>query len=279
VCSLEEADLDPTRSVDSLRWERGEKRVVRDPLVVEEPLEIRLNGSAVAVTMRTPGHDFNLAAGFLRTEGILSRPDQVASIVHCADAEAESGEQNVVDVLTAADADLPAQGWQRQFYISSSCGICGRASLQAVRQAAAPLADPVRFDPAILSGLPHRLREVQAVFQETGALHAAALFTPQGELTEIMEDIGRHNAVDKVVGAAFLEDRLPLKGCLLLVSGRLSFEIAQKAWMAGIPGIAGISGASSLAVDLAREAGMLLVGFLRGSSMQIYAGAARLETS
>ena len=271
--------MQPTRRVDSQRWEAGEKRPAEDRVVVEEPLEIRLNGSPVAVTMRTPGHDFYLAAGFLLTEGILRRPDQVASIAYCSSEESESGEQNVVDVQSAADADLPEGGWQRQFYVSSSCGICGRASLEAVRQAAPPLADSTRFEAAILSGLPQRLRAAQAVFQETGALHAAGLFTPQGELTEIMEDIGRHNAVDKIVGAAFLEDRLPLEGRLLLVSGRLSFEMTQKAWMAGIPALAGISGASSLAIDLAREAGMLLVGFLRERSMQVYAGAERLETT
>jgi FdhD protein len=274
-----EVSLQPTRRVDSLRWEAGRKRATEDRVVVEEPLEIRLDGSPVAVTMRTPGHDFYLAAGFLRTEGILVRPDQVASIAYCTEAGAEPGERNVVDVLSAAGADLPAGGWQRQFYVSSSCGICGRASLQAVRQAAAPLADSSRFDAAILAQLPQRLRAAQAVFHETGALHAAALFTPQGELTEIMEDIGRHNAVDKIIGAAFLEDRLPLAGRLLLVSGRLSFEITQKAWMAGVPALAGISGASSLAIDLAREAGMLLVAFLREGSMQVYTGADRLETA
>lgn len=248
-------------------------------MVVEEPLEIRLNGSPVAVTMRTPGHDFLLAAGFLHTEGILRRPEQLASIAYCTEADAVSGEQNVVDVLSAAGAALPAEGWQRQFYVSSSCGICGRASLEAVRQVVSPLKDSSRFAAAILARLPQSLRAAQAVFHETGALHAAALFTPQGELTEIMEDIGRHNAVDKIIGSAFLEDRLPLEGRLLLVSGRVSFELTQKAWMAGVPALAGISGASSLAIDLAREAGMLLVGFLREGSMQVYAGADRLETA
>jgi FdhD protein len=261
--------------VDSVRWDGETRHEGRDRLAVEEPLEIRLDGNPVAVTMRTPGDDFSLAAGFLFTEGILSRSDQVGSIIHCTE-DSEDGRQNVVNVMTAPAAAPPTQGWQRSFYLSSSCGICGRSSLDAVRQAAPPLEDPSQFRPEILYALPELLRHSQPLFVETGALHAAALFSPEGTLRRVMEDVGRHNAVDKIVGAEFLEDGVPIRRHLLLVSGRLSFEIAQKARMAGIPALAGISGASSLAVDLAREAGMLLVGFLRGRTMQVYAGGERL---
>lgn len=261
--------------VPSVRWDGEVRHEGRDPLAVEEPLEIRLDGNPIAVTMRTPGDDFALAAGFLYTEGILCRSDQVGSIVHCT-GDSENARDNVVNVLTASAAEPPAQGWQRRFYLSSSCGICGRSSIEAVRQAAPPLEDPSRFDPQILYGLPELLRRSQRLFIETGALHGAALFSPEGYLRRVMEDVGRHNAVDKIVGAEFLEDGVPIRGHLLLVSGRLSFEIVQKARMAGIPALAGISGASSLAVDLAREAGMLLVGFLRGRTMQVYAGGERL---
>ncbi|MCI0655458.1 MAG: formate dehydrogenase accessory sulfurtransferase FdhD [Acidobacteria bacterium] len=265
----------PIHRVDSVRWEGGLGREGNDLLAVEEPLEIRLNGTAVAVTMRTPGQDFALAAGFLYTEGILKESRQIGSIARCSSPEKGSAD-NVVDVLTSPQAPRPEEGWQRRFYLSSSCGICGRSSIDAVRQALPPLADASCFDPEILYTLPELLRGAQQVFSETGALHAAALFTRQGELQGIMEDVGRHNAVDKIIGSRFLEDGIPLGEHVLLVSGRLSFEITQKALMAGIPALGGISGASSLAVDLARETGMLLVGFLRGRSMQVYAGSERL---
>jgi FdhD protein len=265
----------PIHRVDSIRWEGGLGREGNDLLAVEEPLEIRLNGTAVAVTMRTPGQDFALAAGFLYTEGILKESRQIGSIARCSSPEKGSAD-NVVDVLTSSEAPRPEEGWQRRFYLSSSCGICGRSSIDAVRQALPPLADASQFDPEMLYTLPDLLREAQRVFSETGALHAAALFTRQGGLQAIMEDVGRHNAVDKIIGSRFLEDGIPLREHVLLVSGRLSFEITQKALMAGIPALSGISGASSLAVDLAREAGMLLVGFLRGRSMQVYAGSERL---
>jgi FdhD protein len=265
----------PIHRVDSIRWEGGLGREGNDLLAVEEPLEIRLNGTAVAVTMRTPGQDFALAAGFLYTEGILKESRQIGSIARCSSPEKGSAD-NVVDVLTSSEAPRPEEGWQRRFYLSSSCGICGRSSIDAVRQALPPLVDASQFDPEMLYTLPDLLREAQRVFSETGALHAAALFTRQGGLQAIMEDVGRHNAVDKIIGSRFLEDGIPLREHVLLVSGRLSFEITQKALMAGIPALSGISGASSLAVDLAREAGMLLVGFLRGRSMQVYAGSERL---
>jgi len=268
--------MPPTRKVRSLKWEAGSARRGQDYLVVEEPLEIRLNGEAVAVTMRTPGQDIALAAGFLFTEGILSEAKQIGSIAHCPNPGKE-GEGNVVEVTTSLTAPPAGVGWQRRFYLSSSCGICGRSSLDAVRQALPAAGDLSRFDPELLSTLPERLRRAQEVFSKTGALHAAALFRDDGELETIMEDVGRHNAVDKVIGSRLLEDRIPVEARVLLVSGRLSFEIVQKSLMAGIPALAGISGASSLAVDLARETKMLLVGFLRGPSMQVYSGEERLQ--
>jgi len=239
---------------------------------VEEPLEIRLNGRPVSVTMRTPGHDFELAAGFLFTEGILGEAGQIGSIARCSGPAGED-DGNVVDVLTAPGSSEPKEGWQRRFYLTSSCGICGRSSIEAVRQATPPLAVPPSFAPEVLYRLPETLASSQRLFSETGALHAAALFSPDGHLQSIREDVGRHNAVDKIIGSCLLEGTMPLHERLLLVSGRLSFEITQKALMAGIPALAGISGASSLAVELAREAGMLLIGFLRGRSMQVYAAS------
>jgi FdhD protein len=271
-----ESIMHPIQRVDSVRWEGSFGQEGKDFLAVEEPLEIRLNGQAVAVTMRTPGQDFPLAAGFLFTEGILKESRQVGSIAHCSSPEKGSAD-NVVDVLTSPEAPLPEEGWQRRFYLSSSCGICGRSSIDAVRQAVPFLTDDSRFDPELLYELPELLRGAQQVFSETGALHAAALFSREGRLRGIMEDVGRHNAVDKIIGSHFLEDGVPLRENVLMVSGRLSFEITQKALMAGIPALSGISGASSLAVELAREAGMLLVGFLRGRSMQVYAGSQRLS--
>jgi len=246
-----------------------------DSLVVEEPLEVRLGGKPVAVTMRTPGHDFELAAGFLFTEGILSTADQVGSIAYCADVE-NPGQKNIVDVLPAAGVEPPGKGWQRSFYATSSCGICGKASIEAIRCAVPPLEDLTVFDPERIYPLPELLRSSQTIFAETGALHAAALFSSEGDLQVLREDIGRHNAVDKVIGTCFLAERLPLRGRLLLVSGRASFEIAQKALMAGIPAVAAVSGTSSLAVDLAKEMGMVLIGFLRDRTMQVYAGSERL---
>ena len=267
--------MESTRKMRSVRWLGGEALPGVDPLVVEEPLEIRLGGEPVAVTMRTPDHDFDLAAGFLFTEGILSRPNQLGSIVRCSDP-GNPDRENIVDVVPAEGAAIPSRGWQRHFYSTSSCGVCGKSSIAAIRTAAPPLADPSSFGPESIYMLPDRLRAAQALFAETGALHGAALFSSAGELLRLREDVGRHNAVDKVIGASFLAEEIPLRGRMLVVSGRASFEIVQKALMAGIPAVMAVSGASSLAVDLAQEAGMLLIGFLRGRSMQVYAGSDRL---
>ncbi|WP_030203248.1 formate dehydrogenase accessory sulfurtransferase FdhD [Streptomyces sp. NRRL S-87] len=263
-----------------VRIRDGVASVRPDTLVAEEPLEIRLNGKPLAITMRTPGDDFALAAGFLVSEGVIARAEDVRSIVYCAGAtEDGSNTYNVVDVRLAPDVPVPDSGLERNVYTTSSCGLCGKASLDAVRTATrfpGTAADPVRVSPQVLTELPDRLRAAQRVFDRTGALHAAGLFSAEGELLDLREDVGRHNAVDKIVGRALQDGRLPLTGAVLLVSGRASFELAQKAVMAGIPVLAAVSAPSSLAVDLAVESGLTLVGFLRGTSMNVYAGEHRL---
>ncbi|MEU9859665.1 formate dehydrogenase accessory sulfurtransferase FdhD [Streptomyces sp. NPDC047971] len=252
-----------------------------DTLVAEEPLEIRLNGKPLAITMRTPGDDFALAAGFLVSEGVLGAASDVRNIVYCAGAQDDgSNTYNVVDVQLAPGVAVPDITLERNVYTTSSCGLCGKASLDAVRTTARfPIADapPVRLSPALLSRLPDRLRAAQRVFDRTGGLHAAALFSEDGELLDVREDVGRHNAVDKLVGRALTDGRLPLDRAVLLVSGRASFELAQKAVMAGIPVLAAVSAPSSLAVDLAVETGLTLVGFLRGPDMNVYAGEHRIS--
>ncbi|MGV9990346.1 formate dehydrogenase accessory sulfurtransferase FdhD [Streptomyces sp. NPDC003374] len=251
-----------------------------DTLVAEEPLEIRLNGKALAITMRTPGDDFALAAGFLVSEGVLGAPSDVRTIVYCDGATVDgSNTYNVVDVRTAPGLAVPDITLERNVYTTSSCGLCGKASLDAVRTTARwPISDmpPVRAEARMLAGLPDRLRAAQRVFDRTGGLHAAALFAEDGELLDIREDVGRHNAVDKLVGRALQNGALPLSRTILLVSGRASFELAQKAVMAGIPVLAAVSAPSSLAVDLAAESGLTLVGFLRGTSMNVYTGEHRV---
>ncbi|QVQ52889.1 formate dehydrogenase accessory sulfurtransferase FdhD [Spiractinospora alimapuensis] len=255
-----------------------------DTLVVEEPLEIRLNGRALTVTMRTPGNDFDLAVGFLVSEGVVSRESDIAAIRYCAGATEDGyNTYNVLDVALAPGVPEPEATLERNFYTTSSCGLCGKASLDAVRTIApwSVAEDPARFTPETLSALPDALRAAQRVFDRTGALHGAGLFTSDGELLVTREDVGRHNAVDKLVGWAAREGRLPLRETALMVSGRASFELVQKAVMAGIPALTAVSAPSSLAVDLAQETGLTLVGFLRGASMNVYAGAERvaLETA
>ncbi|CUW32408.1 MULTISPECIES: formate dehydrogenase accessory sulfurtransferase FdhD [Streptomyces] len=263
-----------------LRIRDGAVSTRPDTLVAEEPLEIRLNGKPLAITMRTPGDDFALAAGFLVSEGVLATAAELQNIVYCAGATADGGNTyNVVDVKTAPGVALPDVSLERNVYTSSSCGLCGKASLDAVRTTARwPIADtpPLRVAPELLASLPDRLREAQRVFDRTGGLHAAALFDEAGRLLDSREDVGRHNAVDKLVGRALQNDALPLSRTILMVSGRASFELAQKAVMAGIPVLAAVSAPSSLAVDLAAETGLTLVGFLRGSSMNVYAGEDRI---
>ncbi|MFD5935426.1 formate dehydrogenase accessory sulfurtransferase FdhD [Streptomyces sp. NPDC060333] len=252
-----------------------------DTLVAEEPLEIRLNGKPLAITMRTPGDDFALAVGFLVSEGVLAHASDVQAVTYCEGATADgSNTYNVVNVQLAAGVPVPDITLERNVYTTSSCGLCGKASLDAVRTASrfpGIDADPVRVSAELLSLLPDRLRAAQKVFDRTGGLHAAGLFSAEGELIDLREDVGRHNAVDKIVGRALQAGRLPLAGSVLLVSGRASFELAQKAVMAGIPVLAAVSAPSSLAVDLAVETGLTLVGFLRGPDMNIYAGEQRVS--
>jgi len=254
-----------------------------DLLAGEEPLGIRVDGTALTMTMRTPGDDLELAAGFLVSEAVVAAPGDIAGIKLCdgtACGHADhDGLGNVADVTLAAGVTI-APGARRTFMTTSACGVCGKASIAdiCVLPHAALAGDATRFAPAVLAGLPDRLRQAQRVFSSTGGLHAAGLFTAEGDLIAVREDVGRHNAVDKVVGRALLDGRLPLAGCALLVSGRASFELVQKAVLAGIPLLAAVSAPSSLAVELAQEAGLTLVGFLRGPSMNVYTGEHRLTT-
>jgi FdhD protein len=262
----------------------GESRLAReDMLAVEEPLEIRVAGSALSITMRTPGHDFDLAAGFLVSEGVVSTAEQLGAIRYCAGATAD-GENtfNVLDVTLAPGVPLPDPSLERNFYMTSSCGLCGKASIDAVRTLSAhpPARDTITVSDAFLVTLPDRLREGQDVFDKTGGLHAAALFdVASGRLLVLREDVGRHNAVDKVIGWALKEDLLPLRGTVLMVSGRASFELVQKTSMAGIPILAAVSAPSSLAIDLAEELGLTVIGFLRGNSMVVYTRAERVVSA
>jgi FdhD protein len=251
-----------------------------DVLAVEEPLEIRVGGTSLSITMRTPGHDFDLATGFLISEGVVAHTGEIAAIRYCAGVT-EEGENtfNVLDVTLAKGVAAPDPSLERNFYMTSSCGLCGKASIDAVRTAShhANPHDPLVIDAALLASFPDRLRAGQEVFDKTGGLHAAALFDGRtGEMLVLREDVGRHNAVDKVIGWAHGEGLLPLAGMVLQVSGRASFELTQKASMAGIPILAAVSAPSSLAIDLAQESGMTVVGFMRGSSMVVYAGEQRV---
>jgi FdhD protein len=250
-----------------------------DALAAEEPLEIRVDGKALAVTMRTPGHDVELAHGFLLTAGVIGDKEDIYTARYC-DSVDDTGRNtyNLLDLALADGVPPPDSGVERNFYTTSSYGVCGKAALDAVRLKTrySPAADPVRISPAVLTALPDALREAQRVFESTGGLHAAGLFQADGTMLVVREDVGRHNAVDKVIGWALLEGRVPLTGTGLLVSGRASFELVQKATMAGAPMFAAISAPSSLAVELADESGMTLVGFLRGDEMNVYTGIERL---
>ncbi|GGS91175.1 sulfurtransferase FdhD [Planobispora rosea] len=274
----------PVSRIRIREFSGGAVRDRRDDLATEEPLEIRIQAGGgrrtVAITMRTPGHDTELAAGFLHGEGVAA-PGSIASISYCTDEEVPpEARHNTITVRLRGDRlpDLPAL--DRHFVTSSACGVCGTASLDALRERClAPLAqDGPAVSPEILYGLPDALRSAQGVFGRTGGLHAAGLFTPDGALMALREDVGRHNAVDKLTGWALLGERLPLAGHILMVSGRTSYEIMQKALAAGVPVVCAVSAPSSLAVDLAREFGMTLVGFLRGERFNVYAGAHRIES-
>lgn len=261
------------RRVDRLR--KGALTAASDDLAVEEPMEIRLDGQAVAVTMRTPGDDFDLALGFCLTEGLLTAPDDVATIRYCPDAGTEQT-YNLVDVRRRIPAPV-GDHLRRNVYTSSSCGICGTASIDAVRSRTGDVrSDEVTVTAQTLVALPGRLAGAQRVFARTGGLHAAGLFTADGDALCVREDVGRHNAVDKVIGWAARDRRLPLRGTVLLVSGRVAFEIVQKALSAGVPVVAAVSAPTSLAAAAAEAAGMTLVGFVRDESLNVYAGAQRV---
>jgi len=266
----------PERSVELTQvteWEDGRVRLLQDSLAAEEPLEIRIGGVPFTVTMRTPGHDLELAAGFLLTEGIILSVDQIAGLRVLTP---ENGLRSNVVEVELKDAEFDSDALRRNFFAASSCGICGKASIHAIRvRGLKPPDTDLRFDPEVLCRLPETLRSEQAVFSRTGGLHAAALFDSNGQLLVLREDIGRHNAVDKIAGWALLQNKLPLSQHVMLVSGRGGFEIVQKALAAGIPILASVSAPSSLAVKLARELGLTLIGFLRGWRFVIYSSEFR----
>ncbi|MCW2830923.1 MAG: formate dehydrogenase accessory sulfurtransferase FdhD [Aeromicrobium sp.] len=269
-----------TRRTRVTRFEADGASVARqDALAVEEPLEVRVAGSSFSVTMRSPGDDFDLVAGFLVSEGVIWSADQLTSMRYCAGTD-ERGLQtyNVIDAVLSPDTAPPDLSLERHVYTSSSCGICGTASIEAVHKAThfGDLADDFTCASRLIGTLPDRIREQQKVFDATGGVHAAGLFDRDGRLLCLREDVGRHNAVDKVVGWALREDRLPLRGTILQVSGRASFELVQKAHMAGIAVLAAVSAPSSLAVEHAESAGMTLIGFSRHGAFNVYAGADRV---
>lgn len=243
----------------------------QDLLAVEEPLEIQIDGRTVAVTMRTPGDDRELAVGFLFTEGILQSREQIAEIVEPA--------PNVVSIALESGADVDLKRLERHFYMSSSCGVCGKASIQAIEQTGcvAPPRGLPQVDASVVRGLPDALRATQPNFDRTGGLHAAGLFDAEGCKIAVREDVGRHNAVDKLIGAEFLAGRVPLNSQILMLSGRVSFELVQKALMAGIPLIAAVGAPSSLAVELALRYGITLMGFVREGRFNIYCGESRIR--
>lgn len=260
------------------------RRTDRDTLAVEEPFEIRLSwveGGArrvapLAVTMRTPGADFELAAGFLHGEGIVRRAEDVVELTYCSGPDEQ--EYNVVEVRLAPGLSVDMEALRRNVYTTSSCGVCGKASLEAVGAIGCSVLDPgPTVEGATVAAFPGRLRERQSVFARTGGLHAAGIFTTDGEATVVMEDVGRHNAVDKAVGRLFLDRRLPASDSVLVVSGRASFELVQKAVAAGIPALVAVGAPSSLAVDLARTFGQTLVGFARDGGFNIYTGEERIR--
>jgi FdhD protein len=271
---------DPANQLDHgarpiVRYVAGQPAVREvDQLVVEEPLEIRLRGRAVSVTMRTPGHDEKLAMGFLLSEGLIRRREDVLKVEPCDRNDAG----NVVNVLLAPDVHVDFDRLTRHVFASSSCGLCGKATIDAVRTQFPPVppADDVRVTADALLKMPAAMRFTQEVFSRTGGLHAAALFSPTGDMLHLYEDVGRHNAVDKVIGACLLAGEVPDRH-VLLVSGRASFEIMQKALAARVPIVAAVSAASTLAVDFATESGQTLVGFLRDGRLNVYAHAVRIE--
>jgi FdhD protein len=239
-------------------------------------MEIRVGTTTLAVTMRTPGNDLELAAGFLFSEKIVACASEIARIEHCREASEEGAEDNIVSVTLAGEAPFALADARRLTFTTSACGLCGKASIESVHSHFPPLPEDFTLARSVLPPLPEKLLRSQGVFERTGGLHAAGLFDPEGNLLLLREDIGRHNAVDKVIGACLLEERLPLSETILLVSGRASFEIVQKAIAARIPAVAAVSAPSSLAVELAAESKLILIGFLRGEAFNVYSGESRV---
>jgi FdhD protein len=266
------------RTVQVHRVGRAPDGVTSDAAAVEEPLEIRLHGRPFAVVMRTPGDDRALAAGFLLSEGVVSGADDIGAVEHCRHPDTPDV-HNVVDVylMRSVAERLPAIfDDRRNVTATSACGVCGRVTIESLRMRVPPLSASTIFDRALVRDLPRRLRERQQTFDDTGGLHAAALFTPEGHCVRSAEDVGRHNAVDKVIGDMLLEGRLPLSAHALVVSGRTSYEIVQKAWLGGVELICAVSAPSTLAIDLAAEAGMTLLGFVRDGGFNIYTNPQRI---
>lgn len=255
----------------------GAARSARDDVVAgEEPLEIQLMGVQIAVLMRTPGDDHDLVRGFLVTEAVVDRADQIRGITHCETLSDPEAEDNVVRVILDDGVDLDLERLKRNLFATSSCGVCGKAAIENVLSLTRPVDDDTAFSTSALYGFPDRLREAQAVFDSTGGLHAAALIDGDGQVACVREDVGRHNAIDKVIGWALEAGRVPLSGMALMVSGRVSFEVVQKACMAGLPLVAAVSAPTSLAVRTAEATGVTLVGFLRGERANIYTHASRI---
>jgi len=279
VTDLWRSVVDPQRitTTSVVRWHGSQRVEVEDQLTIEEPLEIRLGGASLAVIMRTPGHDEELAAGFLLAEGLIRQPYELCGVAPAIDADGLPL-ANAVDVTLAPEIGVvPERVMARRFSVSSSCGLCGKACLDVLFREVRPIdSASVQVSLRVLYRLPQILAEQQTVFHSTGSLHAAALFTSSGELLALREDVGRHNAVDKLIGRAILNGALPPPDSILLVSGRVSLEIAQKALLARIPIVAAVSGPSDLAVDTARRGGLTLIGFLRDQRMNVYAGEERI---
>lgn len=263
--------------------ENGKMRTRLDHLTTEEPLEIRLvsQNRTLAVTMRTPGADFELAAGFLYGEGVINSKKDIQRMSYCVD-ESVDGQQryNIINIELQEELIPDLQPLERHFYTNSACGVCGKASLEALRLRSCPIISqgPI-VTPEIIYSLSDRLRSAQGIFTATGSLHAAAVFDAQGQMLNLQEDIGRHNALDKLIGSALLSDELPLNNHIVMVSGRSSFEILQKSTAAGVPIVCSVSAPSSLAVDVAKEFGITLIGFLRGERFNVYTGWERIKTA
>ena len=269
---------DPESTTASIhRWKDGELQPPSDDkLAVEEPLEIRVRGQNVAVTMRTPGHDDELATGFLATEGLIKNREDVTEIAHCKEGEAaQLG--NTLNVFLAPNVEVDMESLTRHVFASSSCGVCGKATIEAVQQNFPPVVSEMQFSPEIITGLPAKLREAQATFEQTGGLHAAAMFDARGKLLVLREDVGRHNAVDKVIGSQLRGYNLPLRHNILVVSSRASYDIVQKAISALVPVIVAVGAPSSLAIDLSQQYGLTLIGFARGDSFNVYSGHRRIR--